>query len=117
MYHVNDNNHTGQSRMRGWTVLLAVLAGLWLFAVWLGPLLEDRIPVFDRIVQTIECQDIDAGAYFYTEIDATYDGERYLKRATQPPESERTSSILLSFSGILICLMLLVLGFRYLPGD
>lgn len=117
MYKENAHDHTGQSRIRGWTVLLAVLVGLWFFAVWLGPLLEDRIPVFNRIVQIIECRDIDAGAYFYTEIDAAYDGERYLKRATQPPESERTSSILLSVSGILICLVLLALGFRYLPDD
>lgn len=100
-----------------WGVLLSVIAGLWFFAFRLGPMLEDRIPVFDRIVQTIEHQDIDAGAYFYTEIDAAYDGERYLKQATQPPESERTSSVLPPLSGILICLVLLALGFRYLPCD
>ncbi len=103
-----------RSRGRSWAILVSVFAGLWFFAVWAGPWLESRIPVFNRIVETIEKQDIDSGAYFYTEIKASYDGEQYLKSALT---AEQTRVSLPFLSGVFICVLLLVVGFKYLPND
>jgi hypothetical protein len=105
------------SKARGWAALLAVIAVWWVFAVWLGPWMANHIPVFDRIVHTIENRDIHAGAYFYTEISAVYEGERYLKNALQPQASRQDRTTLLSCAGVMMCIGLLVLGYYYLPDD
>lgn len=106
-----------RSKARGWIILLSVFAGLWVFAIHIGPWLERRIPVFDRIVETIDRQDIDAGAYFYTEIKASYEGERYLRGALELGAPGQTEFSLQFCLGIFICLLLLALGFKYLPND
>ena len=117
MQDTHEAMPVGRSKVRGWIILLSVFAGLWVFAIHIGPWLETRIPVFDRIVETIEKQDIDSGAYFYTEIKASYEGERYLRSALESGAPEQAEFSLQFFSGILICLLLLVLGFKYLPND
>ena len=106
-----------KSRLKAWGQLISVFLLLWVFGTVVGPWLETRIPTFDKIVETIEEQDIDSGAYFYSEIKGSYDGERYLRDALElgaPDEIGLTFSFV---SGIVICLLLLWLGFRYMPVE
>ena len=106
-----------KSRIKAWGQLVSVFLLLWVFATAVGPWLETRIPTFNKIVETIEEQDIDSGAYFYSEIKGSYDGERYLRDALElgaPDEIGLTFSFV---SGIVICLLMLWLGFRYMPVE
>jgi hypothetical protein len=104
-----------KSRIKAWGQLISVLLLLWVFGTVVGPWLETRIPTFDKIVETIEKHDIDSGAYFYSEIKGSYDGERYLRDALElgaPDEIGLTFSFV---SGIVLCLVILWIGFRYMP--
>lgn len=98
-----------------WGQLIGAFVGLWVFATVVGPYFETRIPTFNKIVQTIDKQDIDSGAYFYTEIKASYDGERYLRNAIELGAPDQIGLTLPFLSGIAICLLILWLGFRYMP--
>ena len=115
----NDMKHSHRPKRRwvAWGQLIGVLAALWVFAVAVGPYFETRIPIFNKIVQTIDKQDIDAGAYFYTEIKASYDGERYLRNAIELKAPDQIGLTLPFVSGIVICLLILWLGFRYMPME
>lgn len=106
-----------RSRIRAWGLLIGAFAALWIFAVAVGPWLETRIPVFDKIVQTIEEQDIDSGAYFYSEIKASYEGERYLRNALELGVPDQAGVTWPFVSGIVICILMLGLGYRFLPND
>jgi hypothetical protein len=107
--------HHSMSKKKGWVILLSTLFLLWIFGVAVGPWLQHKIPGMDKIVTTIEENDIDAGAYFYTEIEGSYNGENYLRQSLEmaaPDQSGVTLSFLL---GIFLCLLILALGWRYLP--
>ncbi len=102
-------------KAKAWSILCLTFLFLWFFGVYLGPWLQHHIYGMDAIVQVIEENDIDAGAYFYTEIKASYNGERYLSQSlsmTAPNQYGLTPSFL---SGIIICLVILSIGWRYLP--
>ena len=101
-----------------WGALFLFLAVIWLFGAFIGPALQHKIPLMDQMVQIAEEQDIDMGAYFYTEIEASYDGERYLRDTLQFSKPEGSGGTSWSFiTSVVICLLLLALGFRYLPND
>ncbi len=102
-------------RVKAWTILLLTLFLLWVFGVAVGPWLQHHIYGMDQIVQVIEENNIDAGAYFYTEIEASYSGEKYLRQSLEmgaPDQFGLTPSFV---SGIIICLVLLGIGWKYLP--
>jgi hypothetical protein len=106
-----------KSGVRAWAILSLSLFVIWGFGAFVGPWLLEKIPVMNEMVNIIEQQDINSSAYFYTEIEASYDGERYL-RGTLAREVPEQSGLTLPFiSAIFICIALLVLGFRYLPDD
>ena len=69
----------------------------------------------DDIVQVIEENDIDSGAYFYTEIEGSYTGEKYLRQSLEMGAPDEFGLTLPFISGIVSCLVLLCVGFRYLP--
>ena len=101
-----------------WGALALFLAAIWLFGAVIGPALQHKIPIMDQMVKIAEEQDIDMGAYFYTEIEASYDGERYLRDALQFSNPEGSGGFTWSFIlSVVICLLMLALGFRYLPND
>lgn len=106
-----------RTRLRAWGTLLATLAVLWAFAVVIGPWVQARVPAIDRAFQTINEQDINANAYFYTEIAASYDGERYLRESRRLTDPEHSGVTLPFLSGIILCIVILGIGFRYLPED
>ena len=70
-----------KSRIRAWAVLGLCLAMIWGFGVYIGPWAADRIPMMKKIVDVIEEQDINSSAYFYTDTEASYEGERYLRES------------------------------------
>lgn len=112
-----ENDGTRGKRLKGWAVLVGTLGFLWVFAIYIGPWAAQRIPVFNEIVEIIEKHDIDSGAYFYTEIKASYDGERYLRDSLELGAPDQSRFTLRFFSGIVVCLLLLWLGWRFLPMD
>ena len=104
-----------KNHLKAWGQLLGVFVLLWLFATVVGPYFETRIPTFDKIVQTIDDAEIDSGAYFYTEIKGSYQGEHYLRNSLEWAAPDQFGLTLPFMSGIAICLLILWLGFRYMP--
>ena len=68
--------------------LVGLLIGILLIVVflfWVGPWFE-QMPLFHPIVELIEAQDIDAGAYYYTDIEEFAEAEFNINQAmTYPP--------------------------------
>ena len=106
---------TNKSKIKGWLTLVTVLAALWGFATVVGPWGEEHIPVFNEIVDTIEARDIDSGAYFYTEIEASYRGEKELLGGLQLKQPDQSGWTLPFISGVISCLLILTIGFYTLP--
>ncbi|MCG8618436.1 MAG: hypothetical protein MI802_19635 [Desulfobacterales bacterium] len=106
---------TEKSKAKAWLVLMGTMAALWLFATVIGPYGEKHIPMFNTIVETIEARDIDSGAYFYTEIDASYDGQRELLGSIAMKAPEQYGFTTPFISGMVICLLILIIGFKTLP--
>lgn len=100
---------------KAFAILAASFFLLWIFGVHVGPWLAKRIPVMNEIVQIIEERDINANAYFYTEIEASYDGEGYLRESMNLTKLERGKSGIFFYSGIAICVLILWFGYRNLP--
>lgn len=103
------------SPMKAWSVLLLTFFSLWLFGAVVGPWLQHHIYSMDEIVQVIEENDIDSGAYFYTEIEGAYTGEKYLRQSLEIAAPDEFGLTLPFISGIVACLLLLTFGFKYLP--
>ena len=101
-----------------WGILSFCVAVIWLFGAVIGPTLQPMIPLMDEIVHIADEQDIDMGAYFYTEIEASYDGEQYLRESLALSKPRGSGGFTWSFiSAVVICLTLLAFVFRYLPND
>lgn len=103
------------SRPKAWGILGITFLSLWVFAVAVGPWLQHHIYGMDEIVRVIEENDIDSGAYFYTEIEGAYTGEKYLRQSLEMAAPEQFGLTLPFISGIVICLIMLCVGFKYLP--
>ena len=113
----NASEHKRLSKPKAWAILLSTFLCLWVFAVAVGPWLEKRIPVFDEIVKVIVAEDIDSGAYFYTEIKGSYDGERYLRDSLRRGDGKYFGLSWPFMSGIALCLAILIVGFRFMPNE
>ncbi len=75
------------------------------------------IPMFKKIVHVIEEQDINSNAYFYTEIKASYDGEQYLRDSIKFAGHRDAEFNLIFMSVVALSIVILCLGFWYLPDD
>ena len=106
-----------RSKVRAWVILGVCLFMIWGFGAFVGPWVAEKTPIMREIVNVIEEQDINSSAYFYTEIEASYEGERYLKASLAREAPEQSGLTLPLISAIAICIALLALGFRYLPND
>ncbi len=96
-------------------MLVSVCLFLYLFAVKIGPWLLHHIWGLDRIAQVIEDQNIDAGAYYYTEIEGAYEGQQYLSQSIQLMAPEHYGLTLPFLLGIALCLLILFFGMKALP--
>lgn len=105
------------SKLRAWGILLGSLLLVWSFAFFIGPWIQHHIPIMDQIFTNAENQDLNTNAYFYTEIEASYDGAGYLNESLKlgaPDEAGLTWPFVLC---IVLCVVILGLGWRYLPMD
>ena len=107
--------HRAMSRAKAWGILGLTFFVLWLFAVAVGPWLQHQIYGLDEIVAVIEENDIDSGAYFYTEIEGSFTGEKYLRQSLEMGDPDEFGLTWPFISGIVTCLVMLCVGFRYLP--
>lgn len=105
------------SRIRAWGMLLTGFLCVGLFAFVVGPWLQDQIPTFSQIIQVVEDQDIDSGAYFYSEIKASYDGERYLLESMKLTNPDQVGLTFPFVFCIILCFVILGIGYRYLPME
>lgn len=106
-----------QSKFKAWGVLLSVFGLLTGFAIWGGPWLQKQIPLVDEMFTLIDEQDINSNAYFYTDIEASYDGERFLKGAIRMADDKEARLNMPFISGLFCCLLILGLGYRFMPMD
>jgi hypothetical protein len=111
----NTTDHRPMPRAKAWSILLGTFFMLWVFGVAVGPWLQHHIYSMDEIVQVIEENDIDSGAYFYTEIEGAYTGEKYLRQSLEMAAPDQFGLTLPFISGIVACLALLAIGFKCLP--
>ena len=112
---MEKTNQPNMPRGKAWGILGLTFLSLWIFAVAVGPWLQHHIYGMDEIVRVIEENDIDAGAYFYTEIEGSYTGEKYLRQSLELAAPDQFGLTLPFISGIVACLALLGFGFKYLP--
>ncbi|MGI9558537.1 MAG: hypothetical protein ACR2NQ_02560 [Thermodesulfobacteriota bacterium] len=77
--------------MRAWAILLAGFACLWLAVFVAAPRLAKLIPLFEQMAQAAEERNIDASAYFYSELEISYEAERLIGdavKSVRKPEPE-----------------------------
>jgi hypothetical protein len=80
--HCHLPSGKGPVDWKSWGVILAALVGLCLFLFVLGPmgLQTDRLkPMADFI----EEHEINANAYYYTEVDEFFEAERHMREHLQ----------------------------------
>jgi hypothetical protein len=68
----------GPGGLKGWGVLTLALAGLVLFIYFIGPAGLDT-PLLEPMATFIEDNDINANAYYYTEVDEFFLAERHMR--------------------------------------
>ena len=110
-------NKPAHPRVRAWGLLIGGFVCVGLFAFVVGPWFEDKIPVYDQIVKVIEEQDINANAYFYSEIKGSYEGEQYLLESMKLAAPDQVGFTLPFVSCIVLCFVILGIGYRFLPMD
>ena len=70
---------------KGLVGLLTGILVIVIFMYWVGPLLE-QLPLFHPMVELIKAKDIDATAYYYTDIEEFAEAEFNIRQAmTYPP--------------------------------
>ena len=104
-------------RLRAWGLLFTGFFCVWVFAFVVGPWIHDNIPAFRKIVEVIEEREIDAGAYFYSENKESYEGERYLLESLKLGIPQDVGFTLPFVGCIILCIVILWIGYRYLPMD
>ena len=100
---------------KNWLTLAGFVTLIWFFGAVVGPWVEKQSSTLTQIVKVIEEQNIDSSAYFYTEINASYEGEYYLKESIKRSNLEKTQAGGVFFLGIIMCLAILSAAFFWLP--
>ena len=97
--------------------MLVSLGLLALFAFVIGPWFQKQVPIVDEMFTLIEEHDINSNAYFYTDIEASYDGEKYLKNAIRLSDEKEARLNIPFIAGLICCILILGLGYKFLPMD
>ena len=66
------------SKLNGWLKLIAIVLGVISFFVVLGPV-GLNLPLYKPIAQYIEQNDINANAYYYTEVEEFADADFHMR--------------------------------------
>ena len=112
---MKESKTSAKKRITGWTVLVSVCVGVYLFAVQIGPWLQGHIWGLEKIARVMDEQNIDGGAYYYTEIEGAYQGQQYLSQSLQLMAPEHYGLTLPFLIGIALCLLILYFGMKALP--
>ena len=112
---MNSDDKPQMGLIKGWAVLLTVCCFVYLFAVKIGPWLLPHIWGLEKIAEVVEEQNIDAGAYYYTEIEGAYQGQQYLSQSLQLMAPDHYGLTLPFLLGIALCLLILYFGMKSLP--
>lgn len=102
--------------LKAWCTLISAILAVWFFGVYLGPWLVGYIPMMEEIVTVVEEQDINANAYFYTEIEASAEGEQFLRSSFEHSGRDDYGVTLPFISGVLLCFLILFLGYKFMPS-
>jgi len=62
-------------KTKGRIALIVSFAMILLFLLYVGPRLEEHIPLFKPVAQYIEEHNIEANMYFYTEVEVFSDAQ------------------------------------------
>ena len=73
-----DGNAGDHSAIKGWASLTLALVGLILFIYVIGPA-GLKTPLLEPMATFIQENDINANAYFYTEVDEFFVAERHMR--------------------------------------
>lgn len=103
-------------RLRAWGLLFFFSMLIWVFGAFVGPWIIQSIPTAKQIVQVIEEQNINSNAYSYTEIEASWAGEQYLSDSIKLAGHRDAEFNLTFMSGVALCILILCLGYRWLPN-
>lgn len=105
------------SRIRGWAALLLCMFLLWAFTFYFVPWLQNNIPPLKRLAEVVKDRDIDTTAFFYSENKESYEAENYLRDTLNLAKPEGYDGFDGFFIlGILLCFLILVIGYRILPN-
>ena len=66
------------SKLSGWLKLIAIVLGVITFFVVLGPV-GLNLPLYKPVAQYIEENDINANAYYYTEVEEFADADFHMR--------------------------------------
>ncbi|MEE8430046.1 MAG: hypothetical protein V3S16_02240 [Candidatus Desulfatibia sp.] len=105
------------SRLRAWGQLFFCFFLIWAFAFIVGPWIQKNVPIINQIFQVVEERDIDSAAYFYTAIEASYDGASYLHESIKLMAPEEAGLTIPFIAFVILTGVILWIGFRYLPMD
>lgn len=105
------------SRLRAWGQLFFCFFLIWGFAFIVGPWIQKNVPIINQIFQVAEERDIDTTAYFYTGIEASYDGASYLRESIKLQAPEEAGLTIPFIAFVILTGVILWIGFRFLPMD
>lgn len=112
----DTDRHTNGMRkgIKPWALLLLNCFFIWVFGWVVGPYIETHIPVYQKIGQVVEARDIDSAAYMYQDSVGSYDGEYFLIDSFKHSGRSDYGLTPMFFAGILGCLVILWIGWRYM---
>jgi hypothetical protein len=117
MRELGSSEHTKASKIKSWSMLLLSMGLIATFAFAIGPWFQKQVPIVDEIFTLIEEHDINSNAYFYTDIEGAYDGEKYLKGAIRHADEKEARLNIPFIVGLICCILILWVGFKFLPMD
>ncbi len=104
------------SRIKGWAALFLWMFLIWAFIFYIGPLVRDSIPVMKKLSEVARERDIDTTAFFYSENKESYEAESYLRETLDLAKPKGYGFSGFFFLGIVCCIAILVIGYRFLPN-
>ena len=105
-----------RSLIKRWAALSVCIFLIWGFIFYLGPWIQDNIPVWRELTEVAKEKDIDTTAFFYSENKESYEAERYLRETLDAAKPEGHGFDGKFILGILTCFSILIVGYFFLPN-
>jgi hypothetical protein len=116
MIEKDHQDRRPHSRIKGWAALFFCIFLLWGFTFYLVPWTQDNIPMLGRLAEVVKDRDIDTTAFFYSENKESYEAESYLNDTLNLAKPRGYGFDGYFVLGILLCFLILVIGYRILPN-